>query len=373
MNLRVMKQEDIPHVIEVQRQTFTEDLREDYEVFLNRYECFGDNFLILEDGTKIVGYALAFPWVLGDAPKNNQSFPLVLPPPNCFYLHDIAILSSHQGKGYAQVMLERIEQRARSLGFDRLSLISVSQSGNYWDQAGFTPIAISKEKQVYIQESYGENARLMGLSLKVKPLLRGHFHQAMFFTALGACIPLTIRSYDSDLFFPILIYSLCALIMLGISTLYHRVTWSAKKRAFWKKLDHCGIYLMIAGCFTPVSIAGLSAESAKVLLTTIWIIAAVGIVQSVFFTNIPKLASSALYMIAGYMVLPYFSELYHALGAQNSVLIVAGGIVYSIGAICYGLKRPIFYPKIFGYHEFFHILINTGAILHFIVISSLVA
>lgn len=367
-----MKRDDIPHVIEVQRQTFTEYLCEDNEVFLNRYERFGENFLILEDGTEIVGYALAFPWVLGDSPVNNKKFPLVLPPPTCFYLHDIAILSSHQDKGYAQAMLERVEQRARALGFDRLSLMSVSQSGNYWDQAGFTPIAVSKEKQVYIEESYGENARLMSLSLKVKPLLRGHFHQAMFFTALGACIPLTIQSYGGDLFLPILIYSLCALTMLGISTLYHRVTWSAKKRAFWKKLDHCGIYLMIAGCFTPVSIAGLSADSAKVLLITIWSIAAVGIFQSVFFTNIPKIASSILYMVAGYMVLPYFSELYHALGLQNSALIVAGGVVYSIGAICYGLKRPVFYPKFFGYHEFFHILINTGAILHFIVISSLV-
>jgi len=368
-----MKQEDLPQVIEVQRQTFTEDLRETHEVFLDRFERFGEYFLILEDGTNIVGYALAFPWLHGDSPVNNQKFPIVLPSPTCFYLHDIAILSSHQGKGFAQAMLEKIEQKARSLGFEQLSLMSVSQSGNYWDQAGFTPLEVSKEKQARLLENYGENARLMTLSLKVKPLLRGHFHQAMFFTALGACIPLTVRSYSSDLFLPILIYSLCALTMLGISTLYHRVTWSVKKRAFWKKLDHCGIYLMIAGCFTPVSMAGLSADSAKVLLITIWSIAVLGIFQSVFFTNIPKFASSILYVVAGYMVLPYFSELYESLGMQNSILIIAGGVAYTIGAVCYGLKRPVFYPKIFGYHEFFHILINTGAILHFIVISSLVA
>src|SRR5690606_35391597 len=243
MNIRAMKESDLPQVIEVQRQTFTQDLREDYDVFLDRFQRFGEHFLVLEDDALVVGYALAFPWALGDSPVNNQKFPLVLATANCFYIHDMAILPSHQGLGLGQVMLERIEQKARALGFDRLSLVSVEQSGDYWDEAGFTALALSKEKQARILKSYGENARLMERSLKVKPLLRGHFHQAMFFTALGACIPLTVRSHGGELFYPILIYSACALTMLGISTLYHRVTWSAKKRAFWKKLDHCGIYL----------------------------------------------------------------------------------------------------------------------------------
>jgi hemolysin III len=207
---------------------------------------------------------------------------------------------------------------------------------------------------------------------KVKPLLRGHFHQAMFFVALGACVPLTLRSRETDYFYATLIYSVCALTMFGISTIYHRVTWSPQKRALWKKFDHCGIYLMIAGCFTPIASVGLSPESSKVLLSTIWIIAALGMIQSIFFTNIPKIASSILYMFAGYMVLPYFSELYESIGPENSVLIVVGGVVYSVGAISYGLKRPVFKPNVFGYHEFFHILINIGAIVHFLVINSLI-
>lgn len=207
---------------------------------------------------------------------------------------------------------------------------------------------------------------------KVKPLLRGHFHQAMFFAAVGAFTPLILRSRESQHFISLLIYAACAIIMFGISTLYHRVTWTPKRRALWKKFDHCGIYLMIAGTCTPVASIGLSAESSKILLTTIWLVALAGIVQSIFFTNIPKFVSSILYLITGYLVVPYFSELHATIGMENSSLIIAGGVVYSIGAITYALKKPILKPHIFGYHEFFHILINIGAIIHFLVINDLV-
>ena len=156
MNIRQMQQSDLQQVLEVQRQTFTEDLRESYDVFINRLERFGDHFLVLEDGKKIVGYAIAFPWLFGDSPVNNENFPLVLPAPTCFYLHDIAVLEAYQGKGLGQALLERVEQKARSLGFDQLSLMSVSQSGQYWDEAGYKTVKVSKEKQEKIIKSFLE-------------------------------------------------------------------------------------------------------------------------------------------------------------------------------------------------------------------------
>jgi hemolysin III len=117
---------------------------------------------------------------------------------------------------------------------------------------------------------------------------------------------------------------------------------------------------------------GLDAQTSTVLLITIWSVAAVGIIQSIFFVNIPKILSSIIYLIAGYLILPYLSQLSVLIGEQNIWLIVAGGLAYSLGAICYGLKWPTLSPRYFGYHEVFHILVNCGAILHFIVISSLV-
>ncbi len=207
---------------------------------------------------------------------------------------------------------------------------------------------------------------------KVKPLLRGHFHQAMFFIALGACIPLLIRCHRLAEYISVGVYSLCTFAMLGISTLYHRVTWTAEQRQLWKKFDHCGIYLMIAGTFTPVGVLALSESSSIKLLSTIWAVAIVGILQSIFFVNLPKMISSALYLVAGYLILPYLGEIENSIGLASFWLILAGGFSYSIGAIIYGLKRPILNPNIFSYHELFHIFVNIGVILHFIVINSLI-
>jgi hemolysin III len=210
------------------------------------------------------------------------------------------------------------------------------------------------------------------LPAKMKPLLRGHFHQGMFFIALGALVPLVLNCEAGPKLYSVIIYAVCALSMLGISTLYHRVTWSPPQRLFWKKLDHCGIYLMIAGTFTPIAVMGLSESSAMKLLITIWAVALGGIVQSFFFVHVPKYISSILYLFAGYLILPYFSELILGIGSTNSVLIIVGGIIYSLGALSYAIKKPAFRPVVFGYHEFFHILINIGAMVHFIVVHSLV-
>jgi hemolysin III len=205
-----------------------------------------------------------------------------------------------------------------------------------------------------------------------KPALRGHFHQAMFFVVLGAGVPLVYNSQGLATRVSVSVYVVCALLTFGISALYHRITWSTGARAIWKKLDHAGIYLMIAGTFTPVAMLGLSAASARNCLMTIWIVALAGIVQSIFFVNIPKIFSAVLYLGAGYLIVPYMGELQQTLAALNIGLLIAGGVAYTLGAICYGLKRPVLDPRYFGYHEVFHLLVNAGAILHFFVINDLV-
>ena len=205
-----------------------------------------------------------------------------------------------------------------------------------------------------------------------KPALRGHFHQAMFFVVLGAGVPLVYNSQGLSTRVSVSVYVVCALLTFGISALYHRITWSAEARAIWRKLDHAGIYLMIAGTFTPVAMLGLSAASARNCLMTIWVIALAGIIQSIFFVNIPKIFSALIYLVAGYLIVPYMGELQQTLGSGNVWLLVAGGVTYTLGALCYALKRPVLDPRYFGYHEVFHVLVNAGATLHFFVINDLV-
>jgi hemolysin III len=205
-----------------------------------------------------------------------------------------------------------------------------------------------------------------------KPLLRGHSHQAMFFVALGACSVLVFKSQGTLETIATLVYSMGVLTMFGISALYHRVHWEPEKRLFMKKLDHCAIYIMIAGTFTPICLLSLSESSGHQLLLLIWAVAMLGVLQSIFFVNLPKLISAILYLTAGYLVLPYLSELQANLGTTNIALILAGGFAYSIGALTYGLKRPVLNPRVFGYHEVFHALVSVAAILHFCVVYSIV-
>lgn len=208
--------------------------------------------------------------------------------------------------------------------------------------------------------------------MKPKPLLRGHFHQAMFFICLGACVPLLFRCDTTLELIGISIYSLGLLTLFGVSTLYHRVTWTPSERSLWKKFDHSAIYIMIAGTMTPLALLKLSSDSAQMILIIIWSIAFIGVIQSIFFVNLPKMVSALFYIIAGYTILPYLGELQHNIGTTNVAFILAGGVAYSLGALAYGLKRPVFNPKVFSYHEVFHLFVNLGALFHFIVIHSII-
>lgn len=203
---------------------------------------------------------------------------------------------------------------------------------------------------------------------KIKPKLRGHSHQAMFFISLGACSVLLARASDFMTVISLSIYSFGVLLMFGISATYHRVTWDVKKRAFMKKLDHAAIYIMIAGTCTPVAINVLGISSGKSLLLGIWLVALVGVLQSIFFVNIPKIVSALIYLIPGYMIVPYAGELLPKLGSTNSMLLFVGGAFYTIGALCYGFRRPKLWPHLFGYHEVFHAFVCLGALAHFIMI-----
>ena len=160
-----------------------------------------------------------------------------------------------------------------------------------------------------------------------KPLLRGHFHQAMFFISLGACALLLAKTQTRLEFASILTYSLAVLLMFGVSTIYHRINWQPRARLWMRRMDHAGIYVMIAGSFTPITMLALPGESGTKLLFFIWGIAVFGIAQSLFFVNLPKMVSAILYMGMGFVIVPYLSELIPRLGIVNISLLLAGGVV----------------------------------------------
>jgi hemolysin III len=212
----------------------------------------------------------------------------------------------------------------------------------------------------------------MSIRIMKKPLLRGYFHECMFFVSIGACIPLISKSSNSIELTGTIIYSIGIFMMFGFSALYHRIKWRPRVLKIMRKLDHSSIFIMIAGTFTPICLLVLPKETGLQLLLIIWVIAGIGILQALFFTNIPRAIRAALYLVAGYMALPYLSIMSSLMGFTNLILTIAGGTIYSFGAISYGMRFPDFSPKYFGYHEFFHVLVCIAAILHFIVIYSIV-
>ena len=205
----------------------------------------------------------------------------------------------------------------------------------------------------------------------VKPLLRGHFHQAAFFFALCACSMLIAQSDSAIEVVATVIYSLGLVTLFGVSALYHRPTWSPGPRAWMRRLDHAAIFVMIAGTGTPLSLLAISPESGRRLLIIIWSAALLGVIQSIVWTSAPKLLSAILYVIMGWLAVPYLPEIQAALGTSSIVLLLVGGIIYTLGAVVYAFKWPNPWPKIFGYHEIFHLMTIIAATLHFLVIAGL--
>ena len=205
-----------------------------------------------------------------------------------------------------------------------------------------------------------------------KPLLRGHIHQAAFFAALGACALLIAKSTDHSATISSIVYSCGLIVLFGTSALYHRPYWPPSTRALLKRFDHAAIFILIAGSFTPVCMLALPDDEGFGLLVAIWIAAAVGILQSLFWPKAPRWLTTLFYVVVGWFAAPYLRLLQISLGWSNLILLAAGGVVYTLGAVLYALRLPQLTPRVFGYHEFFHVLTVIGAVLHFIVIYQLI-
>jgi hemolysin III len=205
-----------------------------------------------------------------------------------------------------------------------------------------------------------------------KPLLRGHFHQAFFFLALGACLMLISNGTSARAVFSAIVYSVSLINLMGTSALYHRVHWKEFQRMWMRRLDHSAIFILIAGTVTPVCMLALSPHSGNQLLILIWSAAAFGVIQSLLWVRAPKWVSAVFYVAMGWMAAPYFSEIRTSLGMNSLILIILGGIIYTLGAVTYATKRPNPFPKVFGYHEIFHTLVIVAAVCHFLVIYRLI-
>jgi hemolysin III len=206
-----------------------------------------------------------------------------------------------------------------------------------------------------------------------KPLLRGVFHQWAFFAAFTAGLVLVALADGVRERVASWVYAAALAAMFGMSAIYHRVDWRTPARRAWaRRLDHSTIFVFIAGTYTPFALLAFEGASAAALLAAVWCAALFGLAVSLCWIDAPKWAATVAYLVVGWVGALATPQLFSSLGVAAAVLVLVGGVLYTAGAVIYGLRRPDPFPTVFGYHELFHVLVIAAAAVQFIAVSLIV-
>lgn len=195
----------------------------------------------------------------------------------------------------------------------------------------------------------------------VKPLLRGVSHQISFFVAIVATAVLVVRAGTSPASTAALAFGATLVLLFGTSACYHRISWTPVARQRMRRMDHAAIFMLIAGGYTPLFALVPSPSGGHGALAAIWIGAGVGVVKSLAWPHAPKWLTALLCVAIGWMVIFQVMGRTPMVGTTCIGLLVASGVTYSVGAAVYALKRPDPWPRVFGYHEIFHLLVVVAS------------
>ena len=210
------------------------------------------------------------------------------------------------------------------------------------------------------------------LPARRRPALRGVFHVVAAVVAFPATAWLVSRAGSHTAEFAAGVYGGSLVVLFTISATYHRVFWTDQKiRSAVGRIDHSAIFVLIAGTYTPFCLL-LASAAGYALLATVWASALVGMVIVVFFPQTPKPVRSAIYVLLGWLIVPFLPALHAALGARPFVLILVGGACYTVGAVVYAVRRPDPFPTVFGFHEIFHLLVVVAAACQYLAVLAAV-
>jgi hemolysin III len=198
-----------------------------------------------------------------------------------------------------------------------------------------------------------------------------HLYAFVVFAVLGAVLVSTTSGGRERL--AAVAFGGCLVLTFGVSALYHRITWRPAARRLMRRLDHASIYLLIAGTYTPYGLLVLSGAWQFSILGVVWIGAALAIVQRLFWLDAPRWVPVGAGILLGWVGVVAVPQIVEASGVSGTMLVAAGGILYTLGALVYAVRRPDFAPTVFGYHELFHVLTVLAASCQFAAIALLVA
>ncbi len=220
------------------------------------------------------------------------------------------------------------------------------------------------------------SARVHEMAEDVKPHLRGWLHLGTVPLTLIAGIVLIALSPTPATRAGSAIFVGSALVLFTVSAIYHRGTWSPRTWAFLRRFDHANIFVLIAGSYTPFTLIFLQGTAQVVLLATVWSGALLGVAFRVLWPDAPRWLYTPIYIALGWAAvffLPQFaSGVEHVglgIGIASLVLVAAGGVLYTLGGVVYGLQRPDPWPRWFGFHEVFHSCTVLAFAAHYVGVS----
>ena len=203
-----------------------------------------------------------------------------------------------------------------------------------------------------------------------RPLLRGWSHAVAVAPAVaGAAVLVLSPGRSAGQRAALALYGIALILLFSISALYHRGPWSPRVRAIWRRVDHANIFLMIAATYTVVTMTLLDGAPRVAILVAVWVVAIAGMTMVTAPIRLPRGAAVALYLMTGWIAIVVVPAIASRVAPGELMLLLGGGGLYSLGALAYALQRPRLWPRVFGYHEVFHLLVIAATALFFAFVA----
>lgn len=202
-----------------------------------------------------------------------------------------------------------------------------------------------------------------------KPRLRGVLHEYALYASVPLGVALGVLAAGTRAQVSAAVFAGAVVAMFGASALYHRFTWSPSTRLWLRRLDHAGIFGLIAGTYTPFGLLVLHGVWQIVVLSVVWTGAGVAILTKLAWVAAPKWLSAVAGITLGWVAVAAFPQILNHAGVAAAVLIAVGGVCYTAGGIVYARRKPDPLPHLFGYHEVFHALVIAAVALQYAAVA----
>src|SRR5580765_4308400 len=202
-----------------------------------------------------------------------------------------------------------------------------------------------------------------------KPRLRGLIHAAAFVAAVPLGLVLVFEPQTSRGRLAAIVFAATVAAMFGASALYHWPNWPERPRRWLRRIDHAGIYGLIAGTYTCFGLLVVEGAWRPVVLGIVWIGALIAIVFKFAWLDAPKWISVAIGIALGWVGVIVFPQLLHAIGVGGVLLVLTGGLFYTVGALVYAFRRPDPHPAVFGFHELFHVFVIAAVACQYAAVA----